>query len=115
MVRLIVWCLAASGLLLVSLAVCAAHKDPHTDIQANAFTALARWRAGVLANGTPLTDSREGSVRLSGTAAARINCHSASGLGGAVLRAPGQLWFGRNGSAASGLYGPPHAALRAVV
>lgn len=110
--RLIVSWLAISGLLLVSLVVCAADTNPSpSDIQSGERI----YRTGVLANGAPLTGSREGGVRLSGAAAACINCHRASGLGGvegnqlippvsgAVLREPGQPWFGRTWRAASSL------------
>ena len=108
--------MAVSGLLLASLAVCAEGKNlAHNSLPSDIESGERIYRTGVLANGAPLTGSREGSVRVSGAAAACINCHRASGLGGAegnqlippvagsVLRAPGQPWFERTGRAASGL------------
>jgi hypothetical protein len=59
------------------------------------------YRTGMLANGTPLQGSRTDGVRVAGAAAACIQCHRASGLGGAegnqfippvvgsILRTPG--------------------------
>ena len=110
--RLLASCLAAIALLLTSLAVSASEKPP---VPSDIRSGERIYRTGVLANGTPLTGSREGGVRVSGTAAACINCHRASGLGGAegnqlippvagaVLRAPGQPWFERTGRVAPGL------------
>jgi Cytochrome c len=110
--QLLASCLAAIALVLASFAVSAAEKNsPPSDIQSGERI----YRTGVLADGALLTGSREGGVRVSGAAAACINCHRASGLGGAegnqlippvagaVLRAPGQPWFERTGRAASGM------------
>jgi hypothetical protein len=105
-------CLATMVLVLASVGARAEDKNPvPSDIQHGERI----YHTGVLANGAPLTGSREGGVRVSGAAAACINCHRASGLGGAegnqlippvagaVLRAPGQPWFERTGRAASSL------------
>ena len=110
--RLIAPYLAATGLLLASLAVCAAEKiSPDSPRISDIQHGERIYRAGILANGAPLTGSRDGGVRVSGAAAACINCHRASGLGGAegnqlippvagtVLREPGKPWFGRTGRA----------------
>lgn len=114
--RLIAPYLASTGLLAASLTVCAAEKVSLGSPQVSDIQHGERiYRTGGLANGTPLTGSRDGGVRVSGAAAACISCHRASGLGGAegnqlippvagiVLRAPGQPWFERTGRAASGL------------
>jgi hypothetical protein len=110
--RLLACCLVALALALASAGARAADKNPvPSDIQSGERI----YRTGMLANGAPLTGSRDGGVRVSGAAAACINCHRASGLGGAegnqlippvagvVLRAPGQPWFERTGRAAAGL------------
>ncbi len=114
--RLTAACLAASGLVLASIAVGADGKNPaRNPLPSDIQSGERIYRTGVLANGAPLTGNRDGGVRVSGAAAACINCHRASGLGGAegnqlippvagtVLRAPGQPWFERTGRAASGL------------
>ena len=80
------------------------------------------YRSGMLASGMPLLGSRSDGVRVSGASAACINCHRASGLGGAegnqlippvvgsLLRAPGQRRAERAGRLAAGLSRNEHPA-----
>ena len=80
------------------------------------------YRAGMLANGMPLSGTRIDGVRVAGASAACINCHRASGLGGAegnqlippivgsLLRAPGQRRAERAGRLAAGLSRDEHPA-----
>ena len=80
------------------------------------------YRDGLLTNGTLLQGKRADGVTLSGAAAACINCHRASGFGGAegnllippitgaVLMSPGQPWTQRAGRASANLARSEHSA-----
>ena len=55
---------------------------PHTWAQeAHASAGEAIYRRGVLPSAEPLTGTRESDLRISGAAAACVNCHRRSGLG----------------------------------
>ena len=111
--------LAAIWVALACLPACAAENDQvSVDVQHGERI----YRSGMLASGMPLLGSRSDGVRVSGASAACINCHRASGLGGAegnqlippvigsVLRAPGHRPAERAGRAAAGLSRSEHPA-----
>lgn len=119
LVRLARFSLATTWLVLASLSDCAAQNDPvPVDVQRGERI----YRAGLLANGLPLRGSRSDGVRVSGASAACINCHRASGLGGAegnqlippvigsILRAPGQRQAARAGRAPAAMSRSEHPA-----
>lgn len=119
LLRLARFSLAAIWLALAALSTWAAENDP---VSLEVQRGERIYRSGILANGLPLRGSRTDGVRVLGASAACINCHRASGLGGAegnqlippvvgaVLRAPGQRWAERAGRTPAGLSRSEHPA-----
>jgi hypothetical protein len=117
--RWVRWSFLTAGL---ALACCQAGAADNAAALNDADYGERIYTTGILANGQPLRGTRTDGVKVAGAAAACIQCHRASGMGGAegsqrippvigaLLRAPGQRASARTGRASPSIERSEHVS-----